>query len=222
EMYGSSEAGWVTLLRPEEQMTKLGSIGRELIGSAPIRLLDDNGNEVAEGEVGELHSRTPWCFEGYWKLADKTAEAFRGPYLSVGDLARRDAEGYYQLVDRKSNMIISGGENIYPSEIENLLGSHPAVKDVAAIARPHALRGEAVGRGAVAGARHARHRRPSRAGGGDGGARLCPAAESSGRLHGCLGAGHHQPDHRRRPCLRRLHAGGGARRVVAGRAQRPR
>jgi len=144
EMYGSSEAGWVTLLRPEEQMTKLGSIGRELIGSGPIRLLDDSGNEVADGEVGELHSRTPWCFEGYWKLPDKTAEAFRGPYLSVGDLARRDGEGYYQLVDRKSNMIISGGENIYPSEIENLLGSHPAIKDVAAIARPHALWGEAV------------------------------------------------------------------------------
>ena len=144
EMYGSSEAGWVTLLRPEEQMTRLGSIGRELIGSGPIRLLDEDGNEVADGEVGELHSRTPWCFEGYWKLPDKTAEAFRGPYLSVGDLARRDDEGYYQLVDRKSNMIISGGENIYPSEIENLLGSHPAVKDVAAIARPHALWGEAV------------------------------------------------------------------------------
>jgi fatty-acyl-CoA synthase len=144
EMYGSSEAGWVTLLRPEEQMTKLGSIGRELIGSGPIRLLDDSGNEVADGEVGELHSRTPWCFEGYWKLPDKTAAAFRGPYLSVGDLARRDEEGYYHLVDRKHNMIISGGENIYPSEVENLLGSHPVIKDVAVIGRPHPTWGEAV------------------------------------------------------------------------------
>ena len=78
---------------------RLGSIGRELSGSGPIRLLDENGNDVAEGEVGELHSHTPWCFEGYWKLPDKTAEAFRGPYLSVGDLARRDAEGYYQLFE---------------------------------------------------------------------------------------------------------------------------
>ena len=144
EMYGSSEAGWVTLLRPDEQMTQLGSIGRELIGTARIRLLDEAGNEVADGEVGELHSRTPWCFEGYWRLPEKTAEAFRGPYLSVGDLARRDAQGYYTLVDRKNNMIISGGENVYPSEVENLLGSHPKVKDVAVIGRPHPLWGEAV------------------------------------------------------------------------------
>jgi acyl-CoA synthetase (AMP-forming)/AMP-acid ligase II len=144
EMYGSTEAGWVTLLRPDEQLSKLGSIGRELAGCARIRLLDDDGAEVAEGEVGELHSRTPWCFEGYWRLPDKTAQAFRGDYLSVGDMARRDAEGYYQLVDRKHNMIISGGENIYPSEVENMLGSHPQVRDVAVIGRPHAKWGEAV------------------------------------------------------------------------------
>jgi fatty-acyl-CoA synthase len=144
EMYGSTEAGWATLLRPDEQLTKLGSVGRELIGSGRIKLLDENGNEVPEGEVGELYSRTPWCFEGYWKLPDKTAEAFRGPYLSVGDMARRDAEGYYFLVDRKKNMIISGGENIYPSEVENLLGGHPKVKDVAVIGRPDEKWGEAV------------------------------------------------------------------------------
>ena len=144
EMYGSTEAGWVTLLRPDEQLTKLGSVGREVTGSGRIKLLDEAGNEVADGEVGELYSRTPWCFDGYWKMPDKTAEAFRGPYLSVGDMARRDAEGYYWLVDRKKNMIISGGENIYPSEVENLLGAHPKVKDVAVIGRPDAKWGEAV------------------------------------------------------------------------------
>ncbi|HZT49826.1 MAG TPA: AMP-binding protein [Hyphomicrobiaceae bacterium] len=144
EMYGSTEAGWVTLLRPEEQLSRLGSIGRELMGTGRIRLLDEAGNEVADGEVGELYSLTPWSFDGYWNMPDKTAEAFRGEYLSVGDMARRDRDGYYHLVDRKKNMIISGGENIYPSEVENLLGSHPKVKDVAVIGRPDAKWGETV------------------------------------------------------------------------------
>jgi acyl-CoA synthetase (AMP-forming)/AMP-acid ligase II len=142
ELYGSTEQGWVSLLRPEEQLTKLGSVGREFTGSAPIKLVAENGDEVAE--VGELYSRTPWCFEGYWNLPEKTAEAFRGPYLSVGDIARRDPEGYYTLVDRKSNMIISGGENVYPSEVENMLGGHPKVQDVAVIGRPDPKWGEAV------------------------------------------------------------------------------
>jgi fatty-acyl-CoA synthase len=144
EGYGSTEAGWVTLLRPEEQLSKLGSIGRELTGCARIKLLDDNGNEVADGDVGELYSRTPYAFQGYWKLPEKTAEAFHGPYCSVGDMAWRDEEGYYYLADRKSNMIISGGENVYPSEVESLLGSHPKVKDVAVIGIPDDKWGEAV------------------------------------------------------------------------------
>jgi acyl-CoA synthetase (AMP-forming)/AMP-acid ligase II len=144
EAYGSTEAGWVTVLRPDEQITKLGSIGRELTGSGRIRLLDDNGAEVPDGQVGELYSRTPYAFQGYWKLPDKTAEAFRGPYCTVGDMARRDEDGYYYLVDRKKNMIISGGENVYPSEVESLLASHPKVKDVAVIGVPHEKWGESV------------------------------------------------------------------------------
>ena len=144
ELYGSTEAGWVTLLRPQEQLTKLGSVGREWTGSGPIRLLDPEGNDVADGDVGELFSRTPYVFDGYWKNPEKTAEAFRGAWCSVGDLARRDADGYYHLVDRKSNMIISGGENIYPSEVEALLGAHAAVKDVAVLGVPDAKWGEAV------------------------------------------------------------------------------
>jgi acyl-CoA synthetase (AMP-forming)/AMP-acid ligase II len=144
EGYGSTEAGWVTLLRPEEQLRKLGSVGRELTGSGRIKLLDECGNEVADGEVGELYSRTPYAFRGYWRQPDKTAAAFRGPYCSVGDMARRDEEGYLYLVDRKSNMIISGGENVYPSEVEALLGSHPAVQDVAVIGIPDETWGEAV------------------------------------------------------------------------------
>ncbi len=144
ELYGSTEAGWVTLLHPDEQIARLGSVGREWVGSGPIRILDPDGREVADGEVGELYSRTPYVFDGYWKNADKTAEAFRDGCCSVGDMARRDGDGYIHLVDRKSNMIISGGENIYPSEVEGVLGAHPDVKDVAVIGVPHDKWGEAV------------------------------------------------------------------------------
>jgi len=144
EMYGSTEAGWVTILRPDEQLSKLGSVGREVVGSGPVHLLAPDGSEVADGEAGELYSRTPWCFDGYWELPDKTAEAFRGEYCSVGDLARRDADGYIHLVDRKSNMIISGGENIYPSEVETALGAHPKIRDVAIVGAPDEKWGERV------------------------------------------------------------------------------
>ena len=145
ELYGSTEAGWVTLLRPEEQIDRLGSVGREWAGSGPIRLLDAKGREVPDGEVGELYSRTPYVFDGYWKNPAKTEEAFHdGAWCSVGDMARRDVDGYIHLVDRKSNMIISGGENIYPSEVESIFGGHPKVKDVAVIGVPHDKWGEAV------------------------------------------------------------------------------
>ena len=144
ELYGSTEAGWVTLLRPAEQLTKLGSVGREWAGSGTIRLLDEQRYEVPDGQVGELFSRTAYVFDGYWKNSDKTAEAFAGEWCSVGDMARRDEQGYIWLVDRKSNMIISGGENIYPSEVEAVIGAHPRVRDVAVIGVPHDKWGEAV------------------------------------------------------------------------------
>lgn len=144
ELYGSTEAGWVTLLRPQEQLTRLGSVGREWMGSGPIRLLDEQGNEVPDGAVGELYSHTPYVFEGYWKNPEKTAEAFRGNWCSVGDMGRRDTDGYIHLIDRKSNMIISGGENIYPSEVEAVLSEHPKIKEVAVIGLPDDKWGEAV------------------------------------------------------------------------------
>jgi fatty-acyl-CoA synthase len=144
ELYGSTEAGWVTMLHPNEQFDKLGSVGRECAGSGPIRLLDPDGNDVPDGEVGELYSNTPYTFDGYWAMPEKTREAFRGDYCTVGDMARRAADGFYYLVDRKSNMIISGGENIYPSEVENLLGSNGKVKEVAVIGLPDEKWGERV------------------------------------------------------------------------------
>jgi acyl-CoA synthetase (AMP-forming)/AMP-acid ligase II len=144
ELYGSTEGGYVTLLRPEEQMSRIGSIGREWPGIGAARLLDPEGAPVADGEVGELYFSTPAMFAGYWNLPDKTADAFRGDWCSVGDMARRDKDGFYWLADRKANMIISGGLNVYPTEIENVLGEHAAVRDVAVIGRPDPKWGEAV------------------------------------------------------------------------------
>jgi fatty-acyl-CoA synthase len=144
ELYGSTEAGWVTILRPDEQIEHLGSVGREWAGSGAIKLLNADGEEVPDGEVGELFSRTAYVFPGYWKNPAKTAESFRGPWCSVGDMARRDERGFIHLVDRKSNMIISGGENIYPSEVEAVLAAHPAVQDVAVVGVPDAKWGESV------------------------------------------------------------------------------
>ena len=121
-----------------------GMLGREWTGNGRTRLLDAAGRDVPQGEPGELFSHTPFVFDGYWKLPEKTAEAFRGSYCSVGDMARRDEQGFYYLVDRKSNMIISGGENVYPSEVENILGAHEHVREVAVIGAPDPKWGERV------------------------------------------------------------------------------
>lgn len=144
EAYGSTEAGLVTLCRPEDQLRKLGTIGREIFGIDRIKVLDDEGNEVPDGEVGELYARTPMLFKEYWNLPEKTKEVFVGEWFTAGDMCYRDPDGFYVLVDRKANMIISGGENVYPSEVEDAVGSHEAVRDVAVIGVPHEKWGEAI------------------------------------------------------------------------------
>jgi acyl-CoA synthetase (AMP-forming)/AMP-acid ligase II len=144
EAYGSTEAGLVTLLRPEQQFEKLGSIGREIVGTGRLRLLDAEGREVPDGEVGELFARTPTAFDGYWRMPEATAYAFRDGYCTAGDMARRDADGFYTLVDRKSNVVITGGEKVYPSEVEQVLAAHPDVQDAAVIGAADAKWGEVV------------------------------------------------------------------------------
>ena len=144
EAYGSTEGGLITLLRPEDQFKKLGSIGKEIFGTDRIRVLDDNRNEVPDGEVGELFYRTPMLFKEYLKEPGKTKDAFEGGWSSAGDMVKRDEDGYYVLVDRKANMIITGGENVYPTEVESVIGSHEAVKDIAVIGIPDDKWGEAV------------------------------------------------------------------------------
>lgn len=144
EAYGSTEAGIVTVLKPYEQLTKLGSIGRESCGTDCVKILDEKGNAVAVGEVGELYSRGPMLFDEYYKLPEKTKSSFRGGWFSAGDLARKDEDGYYYIVDRKDNLIITGGEHVYPSEVEEVIARHPGVFDVAVIGVPDDKWGESV------------------------------------------------------------------------------
>ncbi|GAB6904314.1 AMP-dependent synthetase and ligase [Desulfosarcina cetonica] len=144
EGYGSTEAGCVTVLKPEDQLIKTGSIGREVLGTEFVRLLDPEGNEVPTGEVGEIFSRGPMLFDEYYKLPEKTAAAFNGGWFSAGDMGRRDEDGYYYIVDRKDNMIITGGENVYPSEVEEVVSSNACVFDCACIGVPDQKWGEKI------------------------------------------------------------------------------
>jgi acyl-CoA synthetase (AMP-forming)/AMP-acid ligase II len=144
EAYGSTEAGLVTLLRPEDQLKKLGSIGKEAAGIDRIMILDEERRPVKPGDTGELYSRGPMMFREYYKMPEKTRSSFMGEYFSAGDMARIDGDGYYYLVDRKANMIITGGEHVYPTEVEEVISKHPAVFDVAVVGVPHDKWGEAV------------------------------------------------------------------------------
>jgi long-chain acyl-CoA synthetase len=143
ETYGSTEAGVVTNLRPQYQLTKMQSVGPPFALNH-IRLLDDAGREVAAGEVGELHSTSPYLFNGYWNQPDETAVALRDGWVTAGDLARRDDDGFISIVDRKKDMVVTGGINVYPREIEETLHRHPAVQEAAVIGVPDETWGEAL------------------------------------------------------------------------------
>jgi long-chain acyl-CoA synthetase len=133
ESYGSTEAGIVTNIRPEDQLRTAQSVGRPF-GMNEVRLLDEQGRDVAEGEIGELFSRSPYLFNGYRNRPDATAEAIReGGWVTAGDLAKRDSAGFLYIVDRKKDMVISGGMNIYPREIEIVLERHPAVREASVV-----------------------------------------------------------------------------------------
>jgi acyl-CoA synthetase (AMP-forming)/AMP-acid ligase II len=141
ETYGSTEGGVVTNLRPQDQLRKIRCVGRPF-ACTDVRLLDENGAEVADGEVGELYSRSPYLFNGYFERPEETAAAMRDGYVSVGDLARRDEEGYLYIVDRKKDMVISGGLNVYPREIEEVLHKHAEIIEAAVIGVPDERWGE--------------------------------------------------------------------------------
>jgi acyl-CoA synthetase (AMP-forming)/AMP-acid ligase II len=144
EFYGSTELGINTVLEPADMLRKPGSCGRAAPG-VEVAILDDGGRPVAPGTPGELHVRRgPGVFDGYYKNPQATAETARGEWLSVGDVAWMDDEGFVYICDRKRDMIISGGVNIYPAEIEDVLHRHPAIEDVAVFGVPDADWGERV------------------------------------------------------------------------------
>lgn len=140
--FGQTEMSPVTcMLLGDDALRKLGSVGR-VIPTVSARVVDDNMNDVPVGEVGEIVYRAPTLMAGYWNNPQATAEAFAGGWFHSGDLVRQDDEGYIWVVDRKKDMIISGGENIYCAEVENVLAAHPAIVEVAVIGRPHEKWGE--------------------------------------------------------------------------------
>ncbi len=140
--FGQTEMSPVTcMLLGDDALRKLGSVGK-VIPTVAARIVDENLNDVPVGQVGEIVYRAPTLMAGYWNNPQATAEAFEGGWFHSGDLVRQDEEGYIWVVDRKKDMIISGGENVYCAEVENVLAAHPAIVEVAVIGCPHEKWGE--------------------------------------------------------------------------------
>lgn len=140
--FGQTEMSPVTcMLLGEDAIRKRGSVGK-VIPTVAARVVDENLNDVPTGEVGEIVYRAPTLMSGYWNNPEATAEAFAGGWFHSGDLVRMDDEGYVWVVDRKKDMIISGGEYIYCAEVENVLAGHPDIVEVAVIGRAHEKWGE--------------------------------------------------------------------------------
>ena len=144
EGYGLSETSPVASFNLPDADRKPGSIGTPVSG-VQMRVVDPDDHEVPQGEVGEIVIRGPNVMKGYWHRPEATAEAIRDGWFHTGDLARVDEDGYFFIVDRKKDLIIRGGYNIYPREIEEVLYEHPAVAEAAVIGVPHPALGEEVG-----------------------------------------------------------------------------
>ena len=148
QVYGQTEApNTVAILRKGDHdptnLARLSSCGRPALGLR-VQLQDDSGHEVAAGEPGEICVQGPLVMDGYWNRPEETAAALAGGWLHTGDIARFDADGFLTIVDRKKDMIVTGGYNVFPKEVENVLTHHPAVAAAAVIGVPHEHWGEAV------------------------------------------------------------------------------
>ncbi len=140
ERYGLTEAG-IVLSNPYAGERRPGAVGFPL-PTVEARIVDVHGAEAAPGEIGELELKGPTLFSGYWRQSEKSTAAFRDGWLRTGDLARKDPEGYYHIVGRSKDLVISGGFNIYPSEVESAITDHPDVVEAAVIGVPDADLGE--------------------------------------------------------------------------------
>jgi len=143
EAFGQTEASGTCLAKHEDLLKKHGSVGRPRL-DVEVRIVDEDDNDVPVGEVGEIVYRGPIVMKEYYKNPEATAEAFRGGWFHSGDLVRQDEDGYIYVVGRKKDMIISGGHNIYPEEIEDVLHTHPKILEAAVIGVPHPEWGESV------------------------------------------------------------------------------
>jgi long-chain acyl-CoA synthetase len=148
EGYGLSETSPVACQNRPDRERRPGSIGIPIEG-VEMKVVDEGGREVADGEVGEILIRGPNVMKGYWQRPDATAETIRDGWLHSGDLGRRDPDGYFYVVDRKKDLIIRGGYNVYPREVEELLYEHPDVVEAAVVGIPDPTHGEEVGAAVV-------------------------------------------------------------------------
>jgi long-chain acyl-CoA synthetase len=145
EGYGLTEASPVTHVNPPDGLSKVGSIGLLIPGTeARIMDLETGTREMPDGEIGEIVIRGPQVMKGYWHKPEETAKVLRNGWLYTGDIARRDADGYFSIVDRKKDLIIAGGFNIYPRDVEEILFEHPKVQEAVVIGVPDEYRGETV------------------------------------------------------------------------------
>ena len=141
--YGSTEATQLTVLRPEYQFSKIGCTGEAHL-FVDLRVVDEGDQDVQPGKTGEILTRGPHVMKGYLNLPNETKKAFRNGWFHTGDMARLDEGGFITIVDRKTDLIISGAENIYPKEIENVLYGHPKIKEAAVFGIPDEKWGESV------------------------------------------------------------------------------
>jgi len=142
-MYGQTEAGPVATLRPPDVLRKPTSVGRP-VPHVDVRVVDAEGADVPPGETGEIVCRSEYTMLGYWRLAEATAEAFRGGWLHTGDLAAVDDEGFLHVAGRVKEMIKCGGENVFPAEVERCLLDHPGIAEAAVFGLPDPHWGEIV------------------------------------------------------------------------------
>ncbi len=141
-VFGQTEMSPITcVLDGADALRKIGSVGKP-ISTLAVRVVDELGRDVPQGEVGEIVYRGPTQMAGYWDDEAATAEAFAGGWFHSGDLVRVDEEGFYYVVDRAKDMIISGGENVYCAEVEDALSAHPQIREVSVVGRPHPRWGE--------------------------------------------------------------------------------
>ena len=144
EGYGLSETSPVASFNHPDRERKPGSVGTPIAG-VEMRVVDEADHDLPAGEIGEIVVRGANVMKGYWNRPEATAEAMRGGWFHTGDLARVDSEGYFFIVDRKKDMIIRNGFNVYPREVEEVLYEHPAVREAAVVGVPHDQYGEEVG-----------------------------------------------------------------------------